>query len=137
MHRFQSESVIRRFRFAAFLFCLKLLLFPFSSGVLIFSLWNNDRELTIISVWMFALTMLVVILQWLIAVRTRCPLCLTPVLATKQCAKHKNARTLFGSYRLRAALAILFRDWFHCPYCNEPCAMEVRNPRNQTRGRHR
>jgi hypothetical protein len=137
MHRFQSESVIRRFRLAAFLFCLKLTLYPLAGGVLIYSLWKSDRELTIVSIGLLALTVLVVILQWLVSARARCPLCLTPVLAAKKCSKHRNARPFLGSYRLRAALAILFRGWFHCPYCNEPCAMEVRSPRNRARSRRR
>lgn len=87
----------------------------------------KDRELTELAIALGVLAMLVTFIQWIIAQRARCPLCLTPVLAVKGCAKHRSARTFIGSYRLRVALAILFKDRFHCPYCHEPTAMEVRN----------
>ena len=51
---------------------------------------------------------------------------MTPVLAKKDCTKHRHARTFLGSHRLRVALAILFRNSFRCPYCNESTILEVR-----------
>jgi hypothetical protein len=76
-----------------------------------------------------ALAVLVVIYQWIISSRTNCPLCMTPVLAAKKCAKHHHARTFLGSHRLRVALAILFKNCFRCPYCHEPTVLEVRERR--------
>ena len=64
-----------------------------------------------------------------LAAKTRCPLCLTPVLATKGCSKHRNARTLLGSHRLRVAMSVLFKGRFYCPYCHEPSVLEVRQKR--------
>ena len=32
-----------------------------------------------------------------------------------------------GSHRLRVALAILFKNQFRCPYCNESTALELRH----------
>jgi hypothetical protein len=78
---------------------------------------------------MVVLTGLVVLMQWLIAARANCPLCLTPVLTAKDCAKHRNARSFLGSHRLRVALEILFRNCFRCPYCGESTALEVRTRR--------
>ena len=57
------------------------------------------------------------------------PLVLTPVLASKDCAKHRRARTFLGSHRLRVALSILFKNTFRCPYCWEKSAMTVRSRR--------
>jgi cytochrome bd-type quinol oxidase subunit 1 len=136
MHRFQSKSVIRRFKLAAYLLCLKCIMCPVAAAILIYSLVKNDRDLTIISIGLIGLTLIVIILQWLVSERTRCPLCMTPVLASKACAKHRKARPFLGSYRLRVALGILFRDSFFCPYCHEPTAMEVRTRENKSKVRH-
>lgn len=126
MHRFHSKSTILRFRFAALLLCLQCLLVPLAAGVLMHAIIIGDRQRTFIAIGLGALAILVVILQWLVAARARCPLCMTSVMATKGCAKHRNARTIFGSHRLRVALAILFKGSFLCPYCHESSAMEVR-----------
>ena len=67
------------------------------------------------------------ILQLLVASRARCPLCLTPVLAAKTCSRHRNAKTLFGSYRARVALTIIFKKQFYCPYYNEPTLLRLKN----------
>jgi hypothetical protein len=40
--------------------------------------------------------------------------------------KHPKARSVMGSHRLRVALAILFKNRFRCPYCNESTEMEIR-----------
>ena len=126
MHRLRSKSAIHRFRFAAVLLCAKCVLVPFTLCLLLYSVIMNDRELIFISMGLLLLIGLVVILQWLIAARTGCPLCLTPVLAKKGCMKHRHARSVFGSHRLRVAIAILFKNSFRCPYCNEPTVLEVR-----------
>ena len=130
MHRFPSKSIIIRFRFAAILLCLGWLMIPAVAGTLSYSIMTDDPGLTKIGIALLALTILIMILQCLIASRTRCPLCMTPVLASKRCSKHRHARTFLGSHRLRVAFAILFKNAFKCPYCNEASAMEVRNRRN-------
>ena len=136
MHRFPSKSTINRFRFVvALLVCFKFLAVPVVAGLLIYSFIQDDSKLTIIALCLGIACVLMCIIQWSLATRARCPLCLTPVLASNGCSKHRNARTLLGSYRLRVAAMILFRDSFDCPYCHEPAAMEVRSrqPRTQTR----
>lgn len=95
--------------------------------MLVYSVTINDKELTVISIGMAALAGLIVFFQWIIAQRTNCPLCITPVLADKDCSKNRHARTLCGSHRLHVSLSILFRNSFRCPYCNEPTALEVRD----------
>ena len=126
MHRLRSKSAILRLRIASLLICAKCLLVPLSASLLIYSIMVHDDGLTLISLGIILLTALVVILQWLIAARTNCPLCMTAVLAQKGCTKHRNARTFLGSHRLRVALAILFTNSFRCPYCHEPSVLEVR-----------
>jgi len=126
MHRFQSKSTITRFRCAAFLICAECLLVPLVVAVLVDALVRNDHRQIFLAMGLFGLTVIVGILQWVLASRTRCPLCMTPVLATKGCSKHRNARKFLGSHRMRVALGVLFRGSFTCPYCHEPSVMEVR-----------
>lgn len=130
MHRFQSKSTIHRFRFVSLLFCLKAILMPVAALLLVYSVVLAKRHLVILSLILGGTALLLLIIQWATASRTRCPLCMTPVLAKKDCSKHRNARRLFGSYRLRVALSVLSKGRFHCPYCHEPSALQLRNPPN-------
>jgi hypothetical protein len=129
MHRFSSRSVIIRFKLAALLHCLGALMIPVVIGTLVYSIMTDDSALTKVGIILMGLTVLVAILKFFIGSRTRCPLCMTPVLASKGCSKHRHARTLFGSYRLRVAVAIYFRNSFKCPYCYESSELEVRTRR--------
>lgn len=127
MHRFQSSSAIQRFRLASFLVFLKYLLIPTALGVLAWSLVQNDRRLTFVALGIGGVALLATLIQWIISTKTRCPLCMVPVLGSNGCSKNRNARRLFGSYRLRVAVSSLFRGHFRCPYCNEPSALQVRS----------
>jgi hypothetical protein len=127
MHRFHSKSIIRRLRLAAFLFCMKCVLAVAALSLLVWSLLVDDSQMTAISISLGALAIFCVITQWLLASRGLCPLCMTPVLASKACSKHRNARSLLGSHRLRVALAILFKGSFTCPYCHESSVLEMRD----------
>ena len=127
MHRFSSSSVVTRFKIASLLLCLKYLLAPAAVGLLVYSLATGRRHLTFLAIGLGVATLFVIFIQWIIAERARCPLCMTPVLANKACAKHRHSRPLCGSYRLRVALGVLFRGSFVCPYCHEPSVMQVRH----------
>ncbi len=126
MHRFPSSSTVLRIRLASCLVCVKCLLAPITTGTLAYALLEGDQELTVFALGLGALTILTVILQWLIASRTPCPLCSTSVLADKSCSKHRKAQALCGSYRLRVALGVLFKGTFLCPYCHERSVMKTR-----------
>lgn len=116
-------------RLAALLFCGKCILVPVTTYVIGHAIFDHDSQMAFAGLALLAVTCVVTIAQWLVAMRTNCPLCLTPVLAVKNCAKHRRALTLFGSHRLRVALAILFKQSFRCPYCHEPTELEVRKKR--------
>ena len=90
------------------------------------SLLANNYQLTLVGSSVAALSLILVIPLWTLGGHTNCPLCWTPVFAPKGCTKHREARKLMGSHRLRVALAVLFRNQFRCPYCNESTAMELR-----------
>ena len=126
MHKLPPSSSVRRFRIASFLLCAKCVMAPLSGLFLIYALVLNDRSLVFMALGAIGLTVAMVVFQWLVSARTQCPLCLTPVLAAKQCNKHRDARTFLGSHRLRVAMGVIFTGMFRCPYCNEPTRIEVR-----------
>lgn len=129
MHKMPSTHAIRRMRTAAVLLVAKYLLTIAAAGVLIHSLIIQDPELSLYSLGMLLLAGIVLLLQFVISSRTHCPLCMTPVLANKGCSKHRNAKTILGSYGLHVAISLLFTNRFRCPYCGEPTHLEVRHSR--------
>lgn len=84
MHRLSSKSSVYRFRVSAFLLCLRYVLVFSTGGVIFYSILIADRNLTLIGIGLGAITCFSVIIQWMLAAKTRCPLCLTPVLSTKK-----------------------------------------------------
>ncbi len=129
MHRFRSSSTIFRFRLASALLLLGYPLALAALALLVYSVLRSDRELAIQVSLLGGLAGLMLAFQWIIARRTHCPLCMTPVLAKTHCSKHRRARKLLGSYRLRVAVAVLFRGKFSCPYCHERSELKVRERR--------
>ncbi len=69
------------------------------------------------------------ILNYIVSIRAKCPLCMSPPLLTRRCIKHNNAKKLFGSYKLRTACAIAFTGKFRCQYCGELTVMKARQKR--------
>jgi hypothetical protein len=126
MHRFRSRSLIIRFKLAALLLCLNFLLPLSIIALLILTLIKNDPKWAEWAIVTAGITLINMAIQCILAGRAVCPLCMTQVLSTKHCAKHRKARTIFGSHRLRVAIAVLTRGWFNCPYCHEASEMKVR-----------
>ncbi len=124
MHRPRSISAARRLWIAGLLLLGSRLLAMVAVGLLLVSLPANNRHLMIVGAGFLIISFMLIVAQWISASHAGCPLCRTPVLAPMRCMKHRRARTLLGSYRLRVALAILFTEQFRCPYCNEPTAMD-------------
>ncbi len=131
MHKFSSNYSIRRIRLAALLLGAKYLLSAAAAGVLLYSLMISDQELANYGLVIMAAAILAVISQWMVARRASCPLCMTSVLARKGCAKHRTARPLLGSHRLRVAFSVLFLGRFRCPYCGEASLLQVREGRRR------
>lgn len=126
MHRLPTYSSVRRFQVVAILYCMRHILIASCLLILGYGMVMGSVELIKFCVILSAVTVVLGFVQWMLAGKTRCPLCLTPVLAHKTCAKNRNARRLLGSYRLRVALEICFRGNFTCQYCNESTSIEVR-----------
>lgn len=83
----------------------------------------------------FGLGMVCLLMAWVVSARLRCPLCTMPVFQNRRCSKHRNAKPLFGSYRLKVAMTVLFQGRFRCPYCGEPTGMVARDRRSGMAGR--
>lgn len=129
MHRFSSRHTINRFRFASALLLLQYGGIFIAACTIVKAILHDDRVGIMIGGGIGGAAVLILGVQLLIGERTRCPLCLTPVLGNKRCAKHRSAKTILGSYRLRVALAIFFTESFRCPYCNEPSVLLIRDRR--------
>ncbi|GAA5130258.1 hypothetical protein JIN84_04455 [Luteolibacter yonseiensis] len=126
MHRLPSQHAVTRFKVASWLIVLLFLLLLATSGLLVHSLVTADRELASLALGLMGGTVAVGITQWAVAIRARCPLCHAKSIARNGCSKHRNARALLGSYRLRVALSIIFQNKFRCPYCGESTAAKAR-----------
>jgi hypothetical protein len=131
MHRLHAKQMITRFRISSLLFLLMLLVPVVALPLLAMGWFWHDPVQIYSGVAVLVSMPVVSVTQWIVSSRARCPLCMTTVLADKSCSKHREARRLLGSFRLRVALSILFRNHFHCPYCGEPTAMQVRERRTR------
>lgn len=126
MHHPRSISDVRRLRLASLLLLGNHLLILTAGSMLLVSFFANDQHLMVFGSILVATSIVLIMAQWIVASHAGCPLCRTPVLAPMGCVKHRRARRLMGSYQLRVALSIMFKEKFRCPYCNEPTAVEVR-----------
>jgi hypothetical protein len=126
MHRFPSTSSVSRFRFAALLFLLRSLLPLVGLPLLIWSLVAHDRTWLVVALGVLALFPVVAFIQWAVAAKVRCPLCMVPPMVSRGCSKNRRARRLLGSYRLRVAASALVLGHFRCHYCGEPTQMKAR-----------
>lgn len=126
MHRLPSDSTLRRFRVASVILLVMWLCAPTALGMMGYGFFTRKHE------WFGwgGLAVIVgigcMLLVFMLSGRLRCPLCMMPVMQNRRCSKHRNAGKLLGSYRLKVAMTVLFKDSFRCPYCGEPTAMEVR-----------
>jgi len=127
MHRLPSQYAVNRFKAAAWLLAIKWLLVSASVLVIAYALFVFDTWLAIMGLGVFVFCGVIAIIQWLVAARARCPLCLTQPVTVRGCATNRNAKRLFGSHRLQVAVSIILHNYFRCPYCGELTALEVRN----------
>jgi hypothetical protein len=139
MHRLPSRYAVNRFKLAAWLLAVKWLLAAVSVLVIGYAMFVFDTMLAIIGIGAFMFCGVMAIMQWLVAARARCPLCLTQPVTVRGCSTNRNAKRLFGSHRLQVAVSIILRNQFRCPYCGELTTLEVRDgfqrrssPLNQT-----
>jgi hypothetical protein len=129
MHRLPNQQSVNRIRFVSCLMLVNGLLITGSPVLLGWALVAGERDLTHLALGMLGVALVITIAQWLGAARVRCPLCLGTPLAYSTCIKARDARRLFGSYRLRVAHTTLLQGKFRCPYCGEFTAVQARRRR--------
>ncbi len=127
MHRLPSQYAVIRFQLASWLLFLIYLMIPATFGVLVYSVVVVDQKSMRLALGLIVATAVTAVIQWVAATRARCPLCHARSVARNGCSKHRAARRLFGSYRLRVACAVIFRKCFRCPYCGESTVVSVRD----------
>lgn len=130
MQYLRSPLTALHFRLGALILIFDIILLVGSAGAMLYAYLWLDREVGEYAAYGLLLGVLLLVVGWLMGNRARCPLCRMPVLSNKRCAKHRKARTAFGSHRLRVALAILFTNSFHCPYCMTPTAVRAKGRRD-------
>ena len=126
MHRFPTKSSVFRCRIASLLFLLRSLLPVAGFPMMAWAMITHHEEWFLVGACLMAALPVVVVIQWMVASRVRCPLCFMPPLLDRGCAKNRKATRLFFSYRLRVAVAVLFLGYFRCQYCGEPTVMKSR-----------
>jgi hypothetical protein len=128
MHHPRHAHTIRNLRVAAFLLCFKRLLIAVAVVLLLASVAYGNQRLSMAGLTAVGATLVLALVQWMFASSAKCPLCMVPVLSRKGCSKHRHAKQLLGSHRLRVALSILLKGTFRCPYCNEPTVLRLKAP---------
>lgn len=126
MHCLPNQSTVKRFRLAALLILLKWLLIMGSLLLFGYALLVDRRDLSYLAISLFGLAGIVTIFHLIVGARTRCPLCLVPSFSHLRQSKSTKANHFLGSYRIFVALGVMFKDCFHCPYCAENIAIQIR-----------
>ncbi len=133
MHSLPSQESVNRFRIVASLLLINTLVVPALLVLLVYSFISRDMVQTSIILGLLGLCGFGMIIRWFTAARVRCPLCLGAPLTRTLCVKHRNARSVLGSYRLGVALAVIFKGSFRCQYCGESTAIATRSHRHGRR----
>jgi hypothetical protein len=126
MHRLPSRSVLWRYRIASFLLIFKMLGLLVGIGLLGYGFWMHDVYWITLSGVCFGVLFVLLILNFIITIRLRCPLCLVQPFLNRGCSKHRDVKRIFGSHKLLVATTILTLGHFTCPYCGEQTAMVLR-----------
>ncbi len=133
MHRLPSRYAVARFKLTAWVLFFMSLMIPSTFGVLVYSMVTIDRDFMQLALALIGATLFLAILQWCLSCRASCPLCHAKSISHSGCSRHRIARPLFGSYRLRVAYTVIFRGYFRCPYCGESTIVKARTAALPTR----
>ncbi len=126
MHRHKFARTLRSLKFSAWHLILNILLGFGAVIVFIYSvlieqqLWNTPGGFIIV-LWLAS-----ALLFFIRRFSVRCPLCVVSPWINQKCQRNRKVKKALGvSYRLRVALAIIFRDSYRCPYCGERFSSRV------------
>ena len=120
MHRPRHRHHVLVLKLSSLLFLAALLSAIATIALSVWILAQDDRSLLPWFLAGIALTGTLLLGFRIRAHAARCPLCHAQPLVTRFCVRHRKARKLAGSHRLRVAWDILRHNRFLCPYCGEP-----------------
>lgn len=126
MHQFRSNSPVFWIRISALSFFLWVISAVVLAGLTGYAVWHSSHEMMLMVLTGIGVFVLTWLLYMLAASLCKCPLCRSGPMSSKRCVRHRNARRLFGSYRMRVAAGVLFTNHFRCPYCGEPTRCQVK-----------
>lgn len=126
MHTFRSKRTVLRFQITAWLECATWLLAPLTVAVMTWGICAFDTAIITLAFQISGCCAICAAARWLTGMTTYCPLCRAAVLGAPRCQKHRHARKLLRSHRLKAAVDVVRLGQFTCPYCNERAAVMIR-----------
>jgi len=119
MHHIQKSFRTRSYRRASFVFIAAYLSLLATLGFVAYTFYKSSQnDLMIISI-LIGVSAFFWMLSMIASGNCRCQLCQTANMRSLKCSRHKKAKRLLGSYRLRVSTSIVFMNSFRCPYCGE------------------
>ena len=118
MTRHRHRLLNRKWLFLLSLFMILRALATISCLIsFILGAYNQDVYFLYISGGCLALFLILQMFHSLENSKIVCPNCRSQIMLIRSCAKHRDAKKLFGSYSLRLALQVVFTKAFRCQYC--------------------
>ena len=105
-------------------------------GIALFTIaaWNIDLTLIYAAGACLALLILLQLFHVMECHKIICPDCRSQILKSRRCAKHRNAKKLFGSYSLRIAFQVIFSNKFRCHFCDNTYQWRGKQEGKRTNG---
>lgn len=125
MHYLKQRSLARAFWRSSFAYLLAFMSLFVTAGVVVYTYLQRSDENLQLLVIAIIVSLFLWILQWFTADNCKCQLCQADVMRSSQCSHHKTAKKFLGSYRLRIAIAVLFKRMFRCAYCGAQFQLRV------------
>lgn len=119
MHQPRTARTVRAMKLSALSFLMLATIVAVTVPLVAYALMESDRHLLGISLGLIGLGAIVLLVYRISGSSARCSLCSCPVMFSQSCSRNRNAKTVFGSYRARVAMGIVFTGKFVCPYCGE------------------
>ena len=138
MHHIQKKFRARSYRRASYLFIAASLSLLTTVGFVAYAFFYSSQDNFMIISILIGATAFFWVLSMIASGNCRCQLCQTSNMRSLKCSRHKNAKRLLGSYRLRVSTSIFFTNSFRCPYCGEafslsPKPNRIKSTPKQTR----
>lgn len=119
MHHLRHRGMVRSLKLSSLFFVLRTISAITFFGLLIFYFVFEIEMRYEVILAPISLTALFSIFNLVSATKCRCQLCQASMMLPLRCTKNSKARPFFGSYRLRIALGVLFKDSYRCTACGE------------------